>query len=81
MLAANLRRPRGEIDLLVADRSGLRIVVEVKTVTDGDPFLRVDRSKEETLRALCSDVGAGRLDVVGIVVAPRHVTLHAVHGW
>jgi hypothetical protein len=65
----------------VARVPGPPVLVEVKTVTGGDPFLHVDPAKERTLARLASRVGARRIDVVGIVAEPGGLTVHVHHGW
>lgn len=82
MVAANVTRPEGEADLLVVDRAGHLILVEVKTVlAGGDPFVRIDHHKERVLVGLASALGAARIDVVGVVVDGAGVAIHADHGW
>ncbi|MEX1288220.1 MAG: YraN family protein, partial [Acidimicrobiia bacterium] len=51
VLGRNVRAAGAECDLLVTGTAG-RVVVEVKTVTDGDPFAQVDDAKERSLRRL-----------------------------
>lgn len=79
-MARNLRVAGGECDLIVDERGG-RVVVEVKTVTGGDPFVRVDDNKDRMLGRIARTVGAIRIDVVGVVVGPTHAAIHASHGW
>lgn len=80
VLDRNVRAAGAECDLLVAGSPG-RVVVEVKTVTSGDPFAQVDETKERSLRRLAAALGAARIDVVGVWLGADGVRLHAVHGW
>ncbi len=77
-MATRKRVAGGEADLVV--RRADTVLVEVKTVTDGDPFLRLDDDKERVLRRIAAAIGATRIDVVG-VVASDDLRLLAVHGW
>lgn len=80
VVARNHRVGRFEADLVV-ENGGRRVVVEVKTVIDGDPFGRVDTAKERALFGLASELGATRVDVVGIRLQPDGAHLHLARGW
>jgi Holliday junction resolvase-like predicted endonuclease len=80
IVGRNVRAAGAECDLLVAAPRG-RVVVEVKTVTEGDPFAHVDEAKERSLRRLAVALGAVRIDVVGVVLGADGARVHAVHGW
>jgi Holliday junction resolvase-like predicted endonuclease len=80
VIGRNLRAAGAECDLLVASSVG-RVVVEVKTVIDGDPFAQVGEAKDRSLRRLAAALGAARIDVVGVWLGSDGARLHAVHGW
>lgn len=80
-MARNLRVGGFEADLVV-ERSGVRVVVEVKTLVGaGDPFGRIDDGKEVALAALAARLGAHRIDVVGIRLLRDGAHVHTISGW
>jgi Holliday junction resolvase-like predicted endonuclease len=80
VVARNLEVPRGEIDLVVDDR-GARVVVEVRTVRGtGDPIDAVGEGKRRKVRSLASNVGATRVDFLGVALRGDAVEFHWVPG-
>lgn len=79
-ITSNVGVDGGEIDLLMSD-NGLRVAVEVRTVTGaGDPIDAVDGAKRSRVRRLAGKVGAGRVDYLGIGFRPWGVEVHWVPG-
>jgi Holliday junction resolvase-like predicted endonuclease len=70
----------GEIDLLAIDGRD-RVAVEVRARTGGDdPVDAVDSTKRARVAVLGRQIGATRIDVVGIRVGPAGFDLHWVPG-
>lgn len=71
---------RGEIDLLADDR-GARVVIEVRTTRGaGDPIDAVNDSKRRRVRSLASQLGASRVDFLGVALRQDAVEFHWVPG-
>jgi putative endonuclease len=80
IVARNVGVGRGEVDLLAIDR-GTRVVVEVRTVTGpGDPIDAVGPAKRRRVTVLAGRIGAGRVDFIGVGLAPAGVVVHWVPG-
>ena len=80
VVAHNVELGRGELDLLAVDGEA-RVVVEVRAVTgDGDPIDAVDPAKRRRVRGLAREVGATRVDFVGVRFSPEDVMVHWVPG-
>ena len=78
MIANNVQVKGGEIDLLVVDR-GVRVAVEVRTRIGGDdPVDAADHAKRAHVATLARQVGATRVDVVGIRLDRNGVDVHWV---
>ncbi len=70
----------GEIDLLALDH-GIRVAVEVRTVTGGDdPIDAIGAGKRHRVQRLARQVGAQRVDFVGIRLDQDGVMFHWVPG-
>ena len=77
-LASNVRVGRGELDLLMTD-AGQRVAVEVRTVSGrSDPVDAIPISKRKTVAFLGREIGATRIDVVGVSFGPKAATVHWV---
>jgi putative endonuclease len=80
VVGRNLVVGRGELDLLAKDGE-TRVVVEVRTITGtGDPVDAIDPIKRRRVRALAGQVGATRVDFLGVRIGPDDVTVHWVPG-
>lgn len=80
VVAHNVEVGRGELDLLALD-GGVRVVVEVRTITgSGDPIDAVGPGKRRRVRQLAGQVGAGRVDYLGIRIGREDVVAHWVPG-
>jgi putative endonuclease len=80
IVGRNLMVGRGEIDLLAIDGE-TRVVVEVRAITgSGDPVDAIDPAKRRRVRRLAGQVGAGRVDFLGIRIGSDDVTVHWVPG-
>lgn len=79
ILASNVAVDGGEIDLL-ADDSGTRVAVEVRTTTGhhDDPIDAVSVSKRMQVQKLARSVRAERVDYVGVRLGTTHVDFHWV---
>jgi Holliday junction resolvase-like predicted endonuclease len=78
VVSANINVGRGEIDLLGID-GGTKVAVEVRTTTGGaDPIDAVGPSKRRQVRSLARQIGAGRVDFVGVGIGPMAVVVHWV---
>ena len=70
----------GEIDLCALD-SGVRVAVEVRTVSGGaDPIDAIDREKRERVERLAIRMGAQRVDLIGIRLGDSGIDVHWVPG-
>jgi putative endonuclease len=80
LIASNVEVAGGEIDLLMSDET-VKVVVEVRSMTGvGDPIDAVDHSKRRHVRHLAGEVGASRVDYVGVGFRPWGVEVHWVPG-
>jgi Holliday junction resolvase-like predicted endonuclease len=80
VLATNVPVDRGEIDVLALDH-GERVAIEVRTITgDGEPIDAVDPAKRQRVRRLARQVGATRVDFVGVRIEPAAAVFHWVPG-
>ena len=80
VVAHNIEVGRGELDLLALD-GGVRVVVEVRTITGGaDPIDAVGPGKRRRVRQLAGRLRAGRVDYVGIRIGGEDVVVHWVPG-
>ncbi|MFQ5523483.1 MAG: YraN family protein [Acidimicrobiia bacterium] len=80
VVGTNLAVGRGEIDLLARD-GRRRVAVEVRTRTGGgDPIDAADHEKRRQVRRLAARIGAGRVDFIGVRLAPDHFEVHWVPG-
>jgi Holliday junction resolvase-like predicted endonuclease len=80
VVASNLDVGRGELDLLALD-GRTRVVIEVRTISGGgDPIDAVDASKRRRVRTLAGRIGAGRVDFIGVGIAPAGLVVHWVPG-
>ncbi|MBT8198181.1 MAG: YraN family protein [Acidimicrobiia bacterium] len=71
----NRRVGRHEVDLVV-EMDGMRVAVEVKTRRASvhiDPTERIDDEKMESLYAAAAELKCGRIDSVGVTIAPSGV--------
>lgn len=76
--ATNVRIGRGEIDLVVTDR-GIRVAVEVRSITGTSPLLEAfDDAKADQVRRLAGEIRppCRRVDLVAVRFGPRFVDLH-----
>ena len=70
----------GEIDILALDGS-TRVVVEVRAVTGGgDPIDAVHLEKRRRVNQLARQVGAARVDYIGVRIAHDAAVFHWVPG-
>lgn len=70
----------GEVDLLMSD-NGAKVAVEVRTVTGaGDPIDAVDAGKRSHVARLAGELGASRVDYLGIGFRPWGIEVHWVPG-
>ena len=70
IVARNVAVDRGELDILARDH-GRQIVVEVRTITgSGEPSSAFDREKAAQVARLARRVGAHRVDLLAIHLAP-----------
>ncbi|MGH3649852.1 MAG: YraN family protein [Acidimicrobiia bacterium] len=80
IVARNVEVGRGEIDLLATDR-GVRVVVEVRAITGAaDPVDAIGATKRRRVRRLAGQVGAGRVDFLGVRMSGDDVVVHWVPG-
>ncbi len=81
MIEANLTHPLGEVDLLATAGTDL-VVVEVKTITDidGAPLERIDAAKAHRLWAIAREIGAHRVEYVGIRLTTQGVRVEWLPG-
>jgi Holliday junction resolvase-like predicted endonuclease len=82
VLQRNLRIGGGEIDLVVMV-GGQRVVVEVKTTcaaSSGEAIYHFDAEKQYRVRALANQVGARRVDYVGVELAAEAATVRWLPG-
>jgi putative endonuclease len=80
VVARNVRVGKAELDLIAFD-SGTRVVAEVRTITaDADPIDAAGHAKRRRVNALGRQVGAGRVDFIGVRVGPSDVRIHWVPG-
>lgn len=78
--ARNVHVHGGEIDLLAND-GGARVVVEVRTVTGpGDPIDAVDPAKRAHVNRLGRQLGASRVDFIGVGLRHWGLEMHWVPG-
>jgi putative endonuclease len=78
IVASNVELGRGELDLLAIDGEE-RVVVEVRTITGaGDPIEAVGHAKRRRVRSLAGQVGATRVDFLGVGMGPEGVVIHWV---
>lgn len=70
----NVRVGGGEIDL-VGRTNGRLLVVEVRSLTSGEPVSAFDRAKEQQLARLSAQIGIGRVDLVAVRLARPFVTV------
>lgn len=76
----NIAVGRGEVDILARDGSQ-QVVVEVRTRTaGGDPIDAADHEKRRQVRRLAAQIGARRVDFLGVRLASRHFEVHWVPG-
>ncbi|MFZ0013067.1 MAG: YraN family protein [Acidimicrobiia bacterium] len=76
----NLAVDGGEIDIVARDGAS-RVVVEVRTITGpGDPIDAVGRSKRAHVASLAAQVGARRVDFVGVALRADAIEVHWVPG-
>lgn len=74
-MARNVEVGSGEVDI-VADDHGL-VLVEVRTLTGSlYPLDAIDDGKRRQLISLASELGVGRIDLVGVGVCSDHVVFH-----
>lgn len=76
--ATNVRIGRGEIDLVVTDR-GVRVAVEVRSITGSRPLLEAfDAAKADQVWRLAGEIRppCRRVDLVAVRFGPRFVDLH-----
>lgn len=70
IIARNVSVDRGELDILARDH-GRRVVVEVRTITgSGEPLSAFDPEKAAQVGRLARRVGAHRIDLLAIRLAP-----------
>jgi len=70
----------GEIDLLALDH-GVKVAVEVRTVTGGDdPIDAIGPDKRQRVQRLARQVRAQRVDFVGVRLDQDGVVFHWVPG-
>lgn len=80
MLATNVLVDRGEIDILALDH-GERVAIEVRTITGpGEAIDAIDPAKRQRVRGLARQVGASRVDFVGVRIEPAAAVFHWVPG-
>jgi len=78
VVARNLVVNNGEIDLLALDGDVI-VAVEVRTVTAGDdPIDAIGDAKRSRVQRLAPQLGAQRVDFVGIRLDPDSVVFHWV---
>jgi len=76
--ATNVRIGRGEIDLVVIDR-GIRVAVEVRSITGSRPLLEAfDDAKADQVWRLAGEIRppCRRVDLVAVRFGPRFIDLH-----
>jgi len=76
--ATNVRIGRGEIDLVVIDR-GIRVAVEVRSITGSRPLLEAfDDTKADQVWRLAGEIRppCRRVDLVAVRFGPRFIDLH-----
>ena len=79
-LDRNVTVAGGEIDLVMSDHGG-RVAVEVRTASSpGDPIDAVDAAKRAHVRRIAREVGARRVDLVGIGFRSWGIEVHWVPG-
>lgn len=78
VMGHNLKVEGGEIDLLAMD-GRQRVVVEVRSrIGGGDPIDAADNLKRVRVAGLAADIGADRVDIVGVRFGADGVDVHWV---
>ena len=71
---------RGEVDLIALDGRD-KVAVEVRTITGpADPIDAVDAAKRHQVTRLGRQIGANRIDFIGIRVSSTGVDIHWLPG-
>ena len=80
VVGRNVEVGRGEVDLLALD-GAIRVVVEVRTITGtADPVDAIGHAKRLQVRRLAGQLGAGRVDFLGVRLSHGDVAVHWVPG-
>lgn len=79
VVGRNVAVGRGEVDLLARDGSEA-VVVEVRTVTGGEPLEAFGPGKAHQVRRLAGRLGATRVDLVAVRLGPDAAELRWLPG-
>jgi len=80
IVARNVGVGRGELDILARDGPD-RVAAEVRTITgSGDPIDAVDHFKRDRVTRLAAQLGADRVDFIGVRLGASDIHVHWVPG-
>ena len=80
VVGRNIGVGRGEVDILAID-GGDRVAVEVRTTSGpADPIDAVDAAKRRQVSRLGRQIGANRIDFIGIRVGNTAMDIHWLPG-